>query len=203
MAAPWVRARQAGWPVASSVLVGVVQLVGSRAAAGHQLADRLPLDAFGYLLLVAGPVLLLFRRRRPVPVVVGTALVTMAYLAGGYAYGPAFLSFAVAYCVAVATGHRTAAWLSLGAVYLGHLLVSVVLPAGWLRGARPHGGWWQELGVTALALLLARSPSWPASGASRSRRTGPPPRRRPGERPTRSGCGWPGSCTTSWPTASR
>ncbi len=153
---PWVRARRAGWPLASSALVALIQVVGSTAAGRHQVVERVPLDTFGYVLLVAGPLLLVLRRRWPVPVLLGTALITVVYLAAGYPYGPVFASFAVAYCVAVQTGHRTAAWLSLGAVYLGHLLVSYVLPVDWLRGpAQGGGGWWQELGVTTLVLLLA------------------------------------------------
>ncbi|MDH6136430.1 signal transduction histidine kinase [Kitasatospora sp. MAA4] len=149
---PWARA---GRPLVSSVAIGVLQVVGSTVAGRHQAADRVPLDALGYGLLIAGPVLLLLRRSRPVPVVAGTAALTLAYLAGGYPYGPVFASFAVAYCAAVRGGHRTAAWLSLGLLYVGYLLFAFVLPASWLRGPAVHSGWWQALGVTALALLLA------------------------------------------------
>ncbi|MDH6143855.1 signal transduction histidine kinase [Kitasatospora sp. GP30] len=148
---PWVRA---GWPVLSSVVIAVIQVAGSGAAARHQVPPRHALDAFGYLLLLAGPALLVLRRRRPVVAVAGTGVVLLVYLAAGYPYGPVFASFAVAYCVAVRLGHRRAAWATLGGVYLGHLLLTFAMPAGWLPGTG-HGGWWQELGVTALALLLA------------------------------------------------
>ncbi|WP_431677622.1 sensor histidine kinase [Kitasatospora sp. KL5] len=150
---PWVRASKAGWPVASSVLVAVAQTVGTSAAARHQ-AGRLPLDAFGYLLLLLGPALLVFRQRRPVAVVVGTTAVTVAYLFAGYPYGPVFISLVVAVCVAVQRGHRRAAWACAGAFYTAHLLISYVLPADWVRGpdSRPTG--WQELGVAAWLLLV-------------------------------------------------
>ncbi|MCC9310139.1 sensor histidine kinase [Kitasatospora sp. RB6PN24] len=148
---PWLRAAP---PVASSVVIALIQVVGSGAAARHQVPPRHALDAVGYLLLLAGPALLVLRRSRPVAAVVGTAVVLLVYLAAGYPYGPVFLSFAVAYCVAVRLGHRRAAWAALGGVYLGHLLLTFAVPAGRLRGSG-HGGWWQELGVTAMALLLA------------------------------------------------
>ncbi|WP_035845353.1 sensor histidine kinase [Kitasatospora azatica] len=151
---PWIRAGKAGWPVASSVLVGVIQLFGSSVAAKHQVPQRVPLDAFGYVLLLVGPALLVLRKRHPVAVVGASAAVTLLYLGAGYPYGPVFLSFAVAYCTAVGSDHRRAAWLSLGAVYLGHLLLTFALPADWQRGHIARG-WWQELGVTALVLLLA------------------------------------------------
>ncbi|MEV8096592.1 sensor histidine kinase [Kitasatospora sp. NPDC085879] len=150
---PWVRAAKAGWPVASSVLVAVAQLAGTGAAARHQ-GGRLPLDALGYLLLLLGPAILLFRRRRPVAAVVGTTAVTVAYLVAGYPYGPVFLSLVVAFCTAVQLGHRRAAWACAGAFYAAHLLISFAVPQDWLRGpaAQPNG--WQELGIAAWLLLV-------------------------------------------------
>ncbi|MFE0460963.1 sensor histidine kinase [Kitasatospora sp. NPDC058965] len=150
---PWRRSR---WPIASSVLVAVVQVAGSAGSAHRQVPPRHALDALGYLLLLAGPALLVLRRRRPAAVVAATGAVTLLYLAAGYPYGPVFVSFAVAYCGAVGRGHRRAAWLSLAAVYLGHLLLTFTVPGSWQRVRPPqHGGWWQELGLGALALLLA------------------------------------------------
>ncbi|GAA1994469.1 sensor histidine kinase [Kitasatospora viridis] len=151
---PWAGGRRAGWPVASSLAIAAVQLAGSFATVRHQVPPRHALDGFAVALLLAGPALLVLRRRRPAAVVAGTAAVLLLYLGGGYPYGPVFLSFAVAYCVAVRSGRRRAAWLSLGGVWLGHLLLAFVVPTSALRGAG-HDGWWQELGVSALALLLA------------------------------------------------
>ncbi|PYC82147.1 two-component sensor histidine kinase [Streptomyces tateyamensis] len=150
---PWRRSR---WPVVSAVLVAVVQLGGSVGAAHRQVPPRHALDALGYLLLLAGPALLVLRRRWPAAVVAATGAVTLLYLAAGYPYGPVVVSFALAYAGAVVRGHRRAAGATLGAVSLGHLLLTFVLPASWRRVHPPqHGGWWQELGLVALALLLA------------------------------------------------
>ncbi|MFG2820024.1 sensor histidine kinase [Kitasatospora sp. NPDC048365] len=151
---PWVRAAKAGWPVAASVVVGVVQVVGTSVASRHQ-TGREPLDAFAVVLLLLGPALLVFRRRRPVAVLVGTTAVTGVYLVAGYPYGPMFFSMVVAFVVAVQAGHRRAAWACAGVFYLVHLLVSYVLPASWRRP--PDGqtfSGWQELGVTAWLLLV-------------------------------------------------
>ncbi|WP_329584911.1 histidine kinase [Kitasatospora sp. NBC_01250] len=156
---PWARGPGGGpgggLPVRSSALVALLQLVGTAGEWRHQASGRVPLDAFGYLLLVAGPVLLVLRRRRPVAVVAGTAAVTLVYLAAGYPYGPVFASFVVAYCVAVWSGHRRAAVLSLLALYGGHLLLAFAVPHGWLRGAGAGGGGWPEFGLGLVALLLA------------------------------------------------
>ncbi|MFE9428133.1 sensor histidine kinase [Kitasatospora sp. NPDC006697] len=152
---PWVRGGGRHRPVAVlAVLVAVVQVAGSFPAARHQVPPRHALDAFAVALLLAGPALLFLRRRRPGAVVAGTGAVLLVYLGAGYPYGPVFAGFAVAFVGAVLRGCRRAAWLSLGGVWLGHLLLALAVPAGRLPGAG-HGGWWQELGVTALALLLA------------------------------------------------
>jgi hypothetical protein len=68
-----------GWrlDLAVTLAVAVVQVLGTRAAAQGQ-PGREPLDALAYILLAAGPVALLFRRRFPVAVY---ALVFCATLA--------------------------------------------------------------------------------------------------------------------------
>ncbi|MFC9326710.1 sensor histidine kinase [Kitasatospora sp. NPDC057015] len=149
---PWVRAAKAGWPVATALVVAVVQVAGTTAAGRHQSGGHVELDAFGYLLLLLGPALLVLRRRWPVAVVAGVSAVTVAYLFAGYPYGPVFLSLVVAVCAAVQRGHRRAAWLGLGACYLAHALVGFVLPAAWSRG--PRVLWWQEFGAVAWVLLV-------------------------------------------------
>ncbi|RKE18259.1 sensor histidine kinase [Streptomyces sp. TLI_171] len=150
---PWVRAAKAGWPVAGAVVVAVAQVAGTTAAARHQ-DGRVPLDAWGYLLLVLGPALLVGRRRWPGATVAAVAAVTAVYLLAGYPYGPAFLALVVAFFSAVQHGRRRAAWLSAGGFYLVHLLASHVLPDGWLRAADRGVAGWQELGVTAWLLLV-------------------------------------------------
>ncbi|MER7584566.1 sensor histidine kinase [Kitasatospora sp. NPDC097691] len=147
---PWVRARL---PVGLAVGVAAVQVVGSTFAA-HNQPGRAPLDAFGYVLLLLGPALLVLRRRRPVAVVAGTSVATAAYLAAGYPYGPVFLSWLIACSVAIGAGHRRAAWAGLAGVYLVHVLVTFVLPESWQR-APGHGvAWQEELGLLAWLLLV-------------------------------------------------
>ncbi|RKT18165.1 histidine kinase [Streptomyces sp. 1114.5] len=150
--------RPLGQPVAvavgQAVAVAMVQVVGSTFAA-HNQHGRAPLDAFGYLLLLLGPALLVLRRRRPVAVVAGTSLVTAGYLAAGYPYGPAFVSWLIACCAAIGAGHRRAAWAGLAGVYLVHVLATFVLPADWQRARPPSGSpWLPELGLLAWLLLV-------------------------------------------------
>lgn len=151
---PWVRAAKAGYPLGLAAAVAVLQVVGSTVA-GHNQHGRAPLDASGYLLLLLGPALLVLRDRRPVAVVAGTSVVTAGYLAAGYPYGPAFVSWLIACCVAIGSGHRRAAWAGVGGVYLVHLLGTFVLPESWQRVAPPSGSvWLQELGLLAWLLLV-------------------------------------------------
>jgi len=149
----WVRAGKAGWPVAAAVVVAVLQVAGTTVAARHQ-STRVPLDAWGYLLLVLGPALLVLRARHPAFTVAAVSAVTAGYLWAGYPYGPAFVAMVVAFFSAVQRGHRRAAWISAGGFYLLHLLVGYLLPASWLRAPGPETVGWQELGVTAWLLLI-------------------------------------------------
>ncbi|MFF9851716.1 sensor histidine kinase [Streptomyces litmocidini] len=115
---------------------------------------RETLDALGRALLLLGAVPLLFRHRRPVPVVFAVAAVTLGYLAAGYPYGPVFLLVAVACFAAVVHGHRTAAWWAVGLLWTGHLLLSHwcyrwLPPAG--DGPAP---WGQELPAAAFAVAV-------------------------------------------------
>ncbi|WP_457034369.1 sensor histidine kinase [Kitasatospora sp. P5_F3] len=150
---PWVRAAKAGWPVASSVLVAAVQVVGTTFAARKQHGP-VAVDAFAYLLLLLGPALLVLRKRCPVAVMAGTTAVTLAYLLSGYPYGPVFLSMVVAFVGAVQLGRRRVAWACAGVFYAGHLLLAYVLPDDWLRTSAGRVGGWQELGVIAWLLLV-------------------------------------------------
>ncbi|MFJ5831898.1 sensor histidine kinase [Streptomyces sp. NPDC093089] len=142
-----------GLPWRSTLLVAVLAVVGTGLAARNQ-PDREALDAFGRVLLLLGAVPLLFRHRRPVPVVFGVAAVTLGYLAAGYPYGPVFLMVAVACFAAVVHGHRTAARWALGLLWAGHLLL-----AHWLYRWLPPAGdgpgpWGQELSAAAFAVAV-------------------------------------------------
>ncbi|MFJ2861475.1 sensor histidine kinase [Kitasatospora sp. NPDC087314] len=151
---PWVRAADAGRPLGLAAAVAVVQVVGSTFA-GRNQGGRVPLDAVGYLLLLIGPALLVLRCRRPVVAVVGTSVVTAAYLGAGYPYGPVFVSWLIACCTAIGSGHRRVAWAGLGGVYLVHVLITFALPADWQRTPPSAFSWQAELGLLAWLLLVA------------------------------------------------
>ncbi|MEV7413920.1 sensor histidine kinase [Streptomyces sp. NPDC089919] len=144
--------RHGGLPVRSALVVAVVAQAASGWAAHAQTGAR-PLDVLARLLLLAGPLLLLGREKYPVPVVFGVSAVTLAYLAGGYPYGPVFLAVALAALSAVAAGHRYAAWTAVGLLWAGHLAI-----AHWLYRWLPPAGdgpapWEPEAG--ALAWVVA------------------------------------------------
>jgi signal transduction histidine kinase len=130
--------------VAVALLVAVPQLALTTGAARGQ-TDRQPLDLLAYLLLAAGPVALLWRRRSPVGVLVAVTASNVLYFSLGYPYGPAWLSLIVAIWTAVTVGARRAAWttafVGLAAYFvladvIGRAepvtVLSVVAHLGWL-----------------------------------------------------------------------
>ncbi|MEV6582676.1 sensor histidine kinase [Streptomyces sp. NPDC051582] len=140
-------------PWRSTLLVAVF----TQAATGwaqHAQPGREAVDPIGRILLLIAPALLLLRHRYPVPVLYGVCAVTLGYLAGGYPYGPVFLSVALACLAAVVAGHRRAAWGAVGALWAGHLLI-----AHWLYRWLPPPGdgpapWGTEGGITAWAIAV-------------------------------------------------
>ncbi|MEU7555967.1 sensor histidine kinase [Streptomyces sp. NPDC044571] len=140
-------------PWRSALLVAVFAQAGSGWAQQVQ-AGREPLGVLGRLLLLLGPALLVLRHRHPVPVLYGVCAVTLAYLAGGYPYGPVFVSVALAALAAVVAGHRHAAWAAVGGLWAGHLLIGHWL---YLRLPPPGDGpapWAPEGAVTAWAIAV-------------------------------------------------
>ncbi len=143
-----------GLPWPSSLVVLLLQQIGSTFAAGQRPGEAGAVDLWARLLLAAGPLLLLVRHRRPRAVAWGSALVTTVYLAAGYPYGPVFLSLAVACVAAAAAGERYAAWGAMGAFWLAHLVA-----AHWLRAWLPepggaHATWTTDLFFAAWVLAL-------------------------------------------------
>jgi signal transduction histidine kinase len=129
--------------LAVAALTGVVQLALTTAAAQGQL-DRRPLDLLAYLLLAAGPLALVWRRRSPVGVLAVVTASSVLYFALGYPYGPAWLSLVVAIWTAVTAGARRAAWVTalagLGIYFiLGALIGRVEPPTP--ASAAAHLGW--------------------------------------------------------------
>ncbi|MET8680276.1 sensor histidine kinase [Streptomyces sp. NPDC004647] len=128
--------------------------MGGSQFASHEQPAREPLDAFARVLLLVGPVLLLLRHRNPRVAVFGASAAALLYIGAGYAYGPIFASVAIACFAAITSGHRRAAWLAIGLLWAGHLLIG-----HWLYRRLPPGGddsapWGQELGVTAWVLAI-------------------------------------------------
>ncbi|MBF6299725.1 sensor histidine kinase [Nocardia amamiensis] len=107
------------------------------------------LDVLGYLLLLAGPVALIWRRAQPVPVLFVVLAACLAYSLRGYGYGPIFVSLVVAFLTAASSGSR---WWTYPLVPLGYLALVWPVPA--LLG-RP-ADLWQIFALMAwLAVLLS------------------------------------------------
>lgn len=85
-------ARRARLPWRSTLVVTAFVLGGTAFAAQEQ--QRVPLDGWGHALLLLASLPLLWRVRYPAAVALGTAAVTLAYLALGYPYGPVLLAVA-------------------------------------------------------------------------------------------------------------
>jgi signal transduction histidine kinase len=124
--------RPAVWLVPLVVLA--IQLVGSvgpRHRAGHVL-HWAPLDGLGYLLLIAGPIVLLLRTAYPYAVLLTVLAITVGYTSAGYGYGPIFVSLVVAFLTAAAVGSR---WRTYPLPVLGWVGLVWLVPL--LRGADP------------------------------------------------------------------
>ncbi|MFI0479550.1 sensor histidine kinase [Actinomadura sp. 9N215] len=154
----------ASWPVwIVPLLLAVVQLVGSmgaqhsadgRGGSGPPWADdrgggsdvgHADLGPLGWGLVVAGPALLLLRRRNPVFTLAATGAVTALYLLRAYPYGPAPLSLAVALMATVVAGHRLAAWIGTGAGLAAFFGLSALIGvpekergSGWFSPQEPN-----------------------------------------------------------------
>ncbi|MFI0896154.1 sensor histidine kinase [Streptomyces sp. NPDC020983] len=137
------------------MLLAFLQVAGSGAAGRHQ-SVRVALDGPGYLLLLAGPALLLLRRRAPVPVAAGTAVVTLLYVVLGYPYGPVFAALVVAFFSAVAAGHRKGVLIVAAGAFAAHALVGLWLYR-WLPPSGDTRASWTEVSGAAawLAAVLA------------------------------------------------
>ncbi len=128
--------RPAVWLV--PVVVAAVQLAGSAGPrhgsgrAGGADLHFAPLNWFGYLLLIAGPVALLLRTVYPYPVLVAVLAITVTYQVAGFGWGPIFLSLVVAFLTAAAVGPR---WRTYLLPVLGWVALVWLVPL--LRGQDP------------------------------------------------------------------
>ncbi|HWD43270.1 MAG TPA: sensor histidine kinase [Actinomycetota bacterium] len=144
--------------VAVAALTGVAQ-IGLTIGASRNQPSREPLDLLAYLLLAAGPVALLWRRRAPVWVLVAVTASNVLYFALGYPYGPAWLSLIVAIWTAVTAGARRAAWaialLGLAAYFALAALLGRVHPAT-VPEIAAHLGWLLLVLVVAEVAMAGR-----------------------------------------------
>lgn len=117
-----------GPPTAAIVVaVAVFEVVGTVFASARQ-PDHRPLDVLAFVLLLAGPASLSLRRRAPLVMLPAAAASVTAYLALGYAWGPVFLSLALAIVFAAAAGRRWQTWTVAAAC--AALLVSAAAATG-------------------------------------------------------------------------
>jgi signal transduction histidine kinase len=134
------------------LMVGMVQVWGSMSAQGGQIASgaglsRVPLDTFGLVLLVLGPLALFARRAHPVAMLGFVTIVTMVYVYCGYSYGPVFASPVISLFNAVLTGHRRAAWAAAAALFAFFFAYTT-----W--GLPNPQGWFHHAGVGAIILVV-------------------------------------------------
>jgi signal transduction histidine kinase len=125
--------RPAVWLI--PLVVAAVQLSGSgrpRRRGGGPDLHWVPLNWFGYLLLLAGPVALLLRTVYPYTVLLAVIAITGTYLAAGFRFGPVFLSLIVAFLSAATVGPR---WRSYPLPLLGWAAVVWAIPLA--RGHDP------------------------------------------------------------------
>ncbi|MGW2857784.1 sensor histidine kinase, partial [Streptomyces sp. NPDC001215] len=163
-------------PWRSTLLLTVLVIVGTHAAALDRQQGRAPLDVFAHALLLVASGALLWRQRHPVTVAFVTSVAATVYLGAGYPYGPVFLTVAVGCFGALVAGRRTAAWTAVGVFWAGHVLVAHRL----YRWLPPSGdsaaSWGQELVVTAWVvaflavaeLVRVRREQWARERAERA-----------------------------------
>jgi hypothetical protein len=116
------------------LVIAAIQVVGSnrpRHRGGPDL-HWVPLNWFGYLLLIAGPVALLWRTVYPYTVLLIVIAVTGVYLGAGFRFGPVFASLIVAFLTAAVVGPR---WRTYPLPLLGWGAAVWLIPL--LRGEDP------------------------------------------------------------------
>ncbi|MEX0816377.1 MAG: histidine kinase, partial [Gaiellales bacterium] len=81
--------------------------------------DREAVDPVAIALVVAAALPLVWRRRYPLPVLVVSHSIVLAYWLLGYPGGPIFLSPLIAFFTAVLHGQRIGAWIVLAVGFVG------------------------------------------------------------------------------------
>ncbi|WP_232666156.1 sensor histidine kinase [Pseudonocardia sp. TRM90224] len=150
------KARPAWWggvfqTIVLPLLLALFAFVGTYWAGMHQ-PDARPLDWFAYALVLAGPVLLVFRRANPPAVFAGITVLIIAYVVLAYPYGPMFFAGLVALFSAVAAGYRLAPFVTVGVVF-GWLALMQLIRFDFEIGVFSGLATW--LSVTAVVIAAA------------------------------------------------
>jgi len=140
----------------SALLIGVFQVGGSYGAATNQPEMR-PIDGLALVLLVAGPLALAVRDRRPLVAVAVSVASVVVYFWLGYPYGPIVVSLVVAIFSAIQAGRRSGTWILVGLGYLGLLALVLLAPRPGVGAGFGHlfaiPGW---LGVVLVVAEIVR-----------------------------------------------
>src|SRR6516162_4896408 len=164
----WLRTLSWRRDLALPLVVLAVQLTGAAVANGRMHIFNPPhaLGALGWVLLAAGPVALVARRRHPVPVLWVNVAGTLPWSS---AAGWAHISFIIAFFAAATAGKRYSAWLALAicftwAIWLAPLIYGYAIPAS--NDALMLAGWTVAVAIAAEAYRL-RAERVAATRASR------------------------------------
>lgn len=111
--------------VALSLVLAWLTIVGIRFAGAAQPEAR-PIDTVGWALLLVGPVVLLARRRYPVPVLAVATAAPLTFWIAGYPYGPVFLAALAALATVISGGHRAAGYGITAAAFVTGVVTYVV-----------------------------------------------------------------------------
>jgi signal transduction histidine kinase len=144
-----------GFPPAAAVLAGVIQVWSARDAAKHGLVFR-PMDHFSYALVLAGPFVLIWRRKAPEAVFALAAAASIGFATFAdpqwmYAVAPAMALFNL-----TRRGRRWFPVIGAATAYAAYLLITVVF-AGALDldpGTRPDVGDAVVLAIWLFVLML-------------------------------------------------
>jgi signal transduction histidine kinase len=122
-----------------ALMIAVVQVAGT-IVYGRDEPSPWALDAFAYMLLIAGPLALLVRRRWPEATLAVAVAAAAGYAAGGYPRGPAgFPAFVFALVSAIMMGRRTFAWGVLAVAYAAFTWLPSLIPDEMERIRGPAG----------------------------------------------------------------
>ena len=104
--------------VAVGVGLAVFGLIGTYFASQQHQPLRRPFDAGAALLVVSSALALIWRRRRPLPVLGFVYAATLVYFVIGYPDGPIWFPLIIVYFTAAVRGHRLAAIVTAAAGFL-------------------------------------------------------------------------------------